>query len=300
MRKENSLNFLKPYLRPYRLQFIAGPACKLVEAVLELLMPLFMARVIDGASFHGNDMGFFLRKGGSLLILVVLGMLFSFSCQYMASLASQGVGTLLRNDVFDRAQRFSFAQLDRYGAPSLANRLTIDINNIQFAVAMSIRLLIRAPFLCIGGSILAFYISPGIAVLMLISIPAAAVLLAKVMGKSLPLVRLAQKGTDKLGRLISDHLSGVRIIRAFNRSEHEREYFADSNDEVTDYLERAGKISALMNPGTVFIVNAAIVIALYLGGGLVQSGELLPGEMIALINYFMQVLLAMTVTAKRS
>lgn len=296
-KKKNSLAFLKPYLKPYRLQLTVGPACKLIEAILELLMPLFMAAVIDGAAAHQDDMGFFVKRGASLLGLVVLGMLFSFTCQYMASLASQGVGTLLREDVFRRTQRFSYAQLDAYGAPSLANRLSIDINNMQYAVAMLIRLVIRAPFLCLGGSILAFYISPKIAFLMLISIPLAALLLARVMSRSLPLLRRAQKGTDKLGRLISDHLSGVRIIRAFNRSEHERKYFSRSNDKVTEHLETAGKISALMNPGTVFIVNAAIVLALYLGGGLVQRGELLPGEMIALINYFTQVLLAMTVTA---
>lgn len=296
-RPKTKLGFMKQYLKPYRFQLTAGPLSKLIEAVLELLMPLFMARVIDGAALHKDDMQFFIGRGASLLLLVVLGMMFSFTCQYMASVTSQGVGTLLRRDVFKKAQSFSFAQLDRFGSASLANRLNIDINNMQFAVAMLIRLVIRAPFLCIGGSILAFYISPKIAVLMLITIPLAALLLARVMSRSLPLVREAQKGTDKLGRLISDHLSGVRIIRAFNRSEHERQYFGKTNEKVNEHLETAAKISALMNPGTVFVVNIGIVLALYMGGGMVQQGTLKPGEMIALINYFSQVLLAMTVTA---
>lgn len=297
MRRKSSLSILKPYLKPYRLQLTLGPLAKLIEAVLELLMPLFMARVIDGALLHRGETAFFVSRGGQLLLLVVLGMLFSFTCQYMASVASQGVGTLLRRDLFAKIQMFSFAQLDRFGTSTLANRLTLDISNIQFAVAMLIRLAIRAPFLVLGGSLLAFYISPPIAVLMLLSIPLAAVLLTYVMRRTLPLIQEAQRGTDKLGRLVSDHLSGVRIIRAFNRSEHERSYFAASNRKVTDSLELAGKISAFMNPGTVLVVNLAIVAALYLGGGLVQNNELSPGEMIALMNYFTQVLLAMTVTA---
>ncbi len=288
---------LKPYLAGFRRQFIFGPLAKLIEAILELLMPLLMARVIDGALLNPGERAFFVRQGALLLGLVVLGMLFSFSCQYMASVASQGVGTALRKDIFRKIQTFSFAQLDDFGSSSLTNRLTLDVNNLQFAVAMVIRLAIRAPFLVIGGSILAFTISPRIAILMVLSIPLAALVLAVIMRRTLPLTKQAQTGTDKLGRLVSDHLSGVRIIRAFNRSAHERKYFGTSNQTVTDLQERAARISSFMNPGTVMIVNLAILLALYWGGGLVSTGAILPGQMIALINYFLQVLLALTVVA---
>lgn len=295
--KKSPLRFLFPYLKPYRKHLIFGPLAKMVEAILELFMPLFMAYVIDQAMFRQGDMGFFIRAGIILLLIVLVSVLFSFTCQYLAATASQGVGTLVRQALFQKIQNLSYRQLDHLGTNTLTNRLGPDVVHIQYAVAMFIRLFFRAPFLALGGSIMAFTISPRIAFLLVLSIILAALILMVIVKKSVPEIRFAQTGTDKLGRLISDHFSGVRIIRAFNRSEHERKYFQGSNTKVNQHLERAARISAFMNPGTVVVVNLAIIIALYWGQQLVGSGVVLPGEMIALISYFTQVLLAMTVTA---
>jgi ATP-binding cassette subfamily B multidrug efflux pump len=296
-KKGFSLAFLKPYLAPYKMHLIFGPMAKLVEAVLELLTPLLMAKVIDGALANKDNPGFFKAWGGGLLGLVLTSLIFSFTCQYLASKASQGVGTDLRRAVFEKIQGFSFAQLDKFGSSSLINRLGIDITRVQYTVAMFIRLYFRAPFLAIGGAVMAFSISPKIAGLLVLAIVLAAFILWFIVRLSMKPIRKAQDGLDSLNRIVGDHFSGVRIIRAFNRSEHERQYFSKKNDDVNTHLERAGRISAWMNPATVIVVNLAIILALYWGGGLVSSGNILPGQMIALINYFSQVLLAMTVTA---
>jgi ATP-binding cassette subfamily B multidrug efflux pump len=296
-KKGFSLAFLKPYLAPYKMHLILGPMAKLVEAVLELLTPLLMAKVIDGALSNRDNPGFFKAWGGGLLGLVLTSLIFSFTCQYLASKASQGVGTDLRQAVFEKIQGFSFAQLDKFGSSSLINRLGIDIMRVQYTVAMFIRLYFRAPFLAIGGAVMAFSISPKIAGLLVLAIILAAFILWFIVRLSMKPIRKAQDGLDSLNRIVADHFSGVRIIRAFNRSEHERHYFSKKNDDVNAYLEKAGRISAWMNPATVIVVNLAIILALYWGGGLVSTGNILPGQMIALINYFSQVLLAMTVTA---
>lgn len=295
--KPQRFKFFLPYLKPYKKNLILGPMAKMVEAVFELLTPLLMAYVVDQAILGEKELNFFWHYGLILLLMVIFSVLFAFLCQYLAAEASQGVGTLLRNSVFRKVQSLSYAQLDNLGSTSLTNRLGPDIIQIQHAVAMFIRLLFRAPFLAIGGSIMAFAIHPKIAGLLVVSIIIAAIILALIVKFSMPEMRRAQSGIDKLGRVVTDHFSGVRIIRAFNRSEHERRYFAKSNQEVNHHLERAAKISAFMNPGTVIVVNIAIVLALYMGLQDVESGVILPGQMIALINYFTQVLLAMTVTA---
>lgn len=295
--KKSSTAFLRiaSYIKPFKLQAIVGPAAKMVEAVIELLIPLIMARMIDSIPKHQGDSKFFLFSGLGLLLIVIASFGFSCLCQYMASVASQGVGTHIRRDLYGKIQTFSFRQLDKFGAVSLSNRLTLDIGNIQFAVAKFIRLLFRAPLLIIGSTVAAFIISPSIAIIFIPIIVFIFVLLILLMSKTIPMQVQAQEDTDELGSLVQDQLGGIRIIRAFNRSKHEKDFFLKNNKALNFILEKIGKLSALLTPGSALIINLATIFVLVLGGDRIQMQTLTAGELIALINYLGLVLQGVTV-----
>lgn len=295
--KKRSAAFLRiaSYIKPFKLQAIVGPAAKMIEAVIELLIPLIMAKMIDSIPKHQGDSKFFLLSGLGLLLIVIVSFGFSCLCQYMASVASQGVGTHIRRDLYKQIQRFSFRQLDKFGAVSLSNRLTLDIGNIQFAVAKFIRLLFRAPLLIIGSTVAAFIISPSIAIIFIPIIIFIFALLIFLMSKTIPMQVQAQEDTDELGSLVQDQLGGIRIIRAFNRSKHEKEFFLKNNKTLNFILEKIGKLSALLTPGSALIINLATIFVLVLGGDRIQMQTLTAGELIALINYLGLVLQGVTV-----
>ncbi len=295
--KKRSTAFLRiaSYIKPFKLQAIVGPAAKMVEAVIELLIPLIMAKMIDSIPNHQGDSRFFLFSGLGLLVIVITSFGFSCLCQYMASVASQGVGTLIRRDLYGKIQTFSFRQLDKFGAVSLSNRLTLDIGNIQFAVAKFIRLLFRAPLLIIGSTVAAFTISPSIAIIFIPIIVFIFALLILLMSKTIPMQVQAQEDTDELGSLVQDQLGGIRIIRAFNRSKHEKDFFLKNNKALNFILEKNGKLSALLTPGSALIINLATIFVLVLGGDRIQMQTLTAGELIALINYLGLVLQGVTV-----
>ena len=290
-----SLAKIVKYLKPYKKQTIIGPIAKITEAVIELATPFFMALLIDSLVDHQGDLLYFFKIGAVLLALVLLSFAFSFVCQYMASLASQGVGTKLREDVYKKIQTFSYRQLDSYGSVSLSTRLTMDINNIQFAVAMFIRLFFRSPLLIIGSTIAALVIATEISWIFFPLIIIIFILLAIITKQTVPLQEQAQKDTDKLAGLVQDHLSGVRIIRAFNKSAHEREYFSKNNQILNKSLEQAGGFSAILSPASTFVINLAIVFVLIAGGDAIKFGSLSSGQLIALINYLNLVLQGVTV-----
>ena len=283
------------YLKPFRLQVIVGPLAKMTEVVIELLTPFVMGKLIDAVITHPGEKKFFLKIGFILLGLVILGAGFSFLCQFMAATASQGTGTNLRHDLFAKIQNFSFRQLDKFGAISLSNRLTLDVSNIEMAVAYFIRLFFRSPLLIIGSTVAAFIITRKTLVLFLPVIIIVFTLVFLIMSRTIPLQEEAQAGIDELGNLVQDHLSGVRIIRAFNRSEHERQYFEKNNKEVNYKLERAGKLSSILTPSSGFIVNIAIFIVLYLSKDAIKFSVLTPGSVVALINYLNSLLQGITV-----
>lgn len=290
------LSRLFPYLKPYRRHCVLGPLFKLIEAVLELYLPLLMARVIDRGVATG-DTGYILKMGGVMLGIVTVGLCCALVCQYVASVTSQGFGTGVRNAVFQKIATFSHAELDRFGTPSLINRVTNDVNQLQYAVAMLIRLVIRAPFLCIGGVIMALTIDWRLSLVIVVAIPLFVLIITLVMKATVRLHRLVQRKLDGLTLVLRENLSGVRVIRAFARTEREQRRFADSADEHRDTAIRVGRLSAFLNPATQLIMNAAILAIVWFGGVRVEAGGMTTGEIIAFINYVNQILLALIVVA---
>lgn len=287
---------LLKYLKDYKLQLIIGPACKLLEAIFELIVPLVMADIID-VGVKSGDSGYVLKMGGVMILLGAVGLCSALVCQKSASIASQGSGTKLRNELFHHINTLSFTELDKIGTPSLITRMTNDINQLQYAVAMLIRLVIRAPFLVVGAMIMATTINLKLSLIFFIASPLIALVLYLIMSKSVPLFKLIQKRLDRLSLISREGLSGARVIRAFHKEDKEQERFNEANNELAGTAQNVGVLSALLSPLTYAITNLAIVAIVWFGGGLVDVGEMQTGEIIALVSYMTQILLAMVVVA---
>lgn len=287
---------LFPFLKPYRLQLTIGPFFKLSEAVLEILTPTLMALLIDnGVNAHNWD--YIIKMGIIMFIIATCGVGFAYICQYSASVASQGFGTDVRNAIFKKIGTLSFSQLDKFGTPSLINRITGDVNQLQSAVAMLIRLVIRAPFLCIGGLVMAMTIDLKLSIIFMLVIPLFIFVLFLVMFKAVPLYKSVQTKLDALTLVLRENLSGVRVIRAFAGVKREKERFNDKNEDYANTAIRVGRIAALTNPATTIIMNFAAIAVIYFGGIRVNTGHLSQGQVIAFINYITQILNAMIVVA---
>ncbi|AKG34436.1 ABC transporter ATP-binding protein [Paenibacillus durus] len=290
------MNKISVFLKPYRKQLIIGPIFKLLEAILELLLPTIVALMVNrGIGLH--DSTYVYRMGGLMLLMSILGFACSMVCQYSASRASQGFGTRLRNAMFRHISSLSYAELDRFGTPSLINRITNDVNQLQLAVAMLIRLVIRAPFIAIGAIIMAMILDFRLSLVLLAAAPVFAVLLYWIISRSSPLYRKYQQKLDSIAQVLSENLSGIRVIRAFAKRRKERERFGAAADDVTATALHVGRISALLSPLTSLVVNAAILAILWAGGIHINAGRLSQGEIIAFINYVTQILLALIVTS---
>lgn len=287
---------LIPFLKPYRLQLAVGPVFKLAEAVLEILVPTLMAYLIDNGVNKGNS-DYVIKMGLFMFFIATCGVLFAYVCQYSASIASQGFGTDVRNALFRKIESLSHAQIDKLGTVSLVNRITGDVNQLQGAVAMLIRLVIRAPFLCIGGLVMAMSIDLKLSIIFMAVIPLFIITLFLVMTKAVPLYKLVQKKLDHLTLVLRESLSGVRVIRAFAKEENEKQRFFDANTSYADTAIKVGKIAALTNPATTIIMNLAIIAVIWFGGFRVETGNMTQGEIIAFINYLTQILNAMIVVA---
>ena len=287
---------LLQFLKPYRLQLTIGPFFKLSEAVLELLIPTLMAMIIDNG-VNMSDRPYVIKMGLVMLLIATMGVLFAYICQYSASLASQGFGTDVRNAMYKKISSLSCADLDKFGVSSLINRITGDVNQLQQAVAMLIRLVIRAPFLCIGGLVMAAMIDLKLSIIFMAVIPVFIIVLFLVMFKAVPLYKSVQKKLDALTLVLRENLSGVRVIRAFAGVEREKERFSESNSDYAETAIRVGKIAALTNPATTIIMNLAVILVIKLGGIRVNTGHLTQGEIIAFINYLTQILNAMIIVA---
>lgn len=284
------------YLKAYKKESILGPLFKLLEAILELLLPTIVALIVN----HGignRDTSYVMKMGGLMVIMSLLGFGSSLICQHYAARASQGFGTTLRNKLFKHVSTLSFAELDRFGTPSLINRITNDVNQMQVAVAMLIRLVIRAPFICIGAIIMAMLLDFRLSLVLIAAAPVFAVILYLIITKSAPLYRLYQKKLDKVALVLSENLSGVRVIRAFAKRQAEKKRFREASDDITATAIRVGRVSALLSPVTTLVVNAAIIAVLWVGGIHIHSGTLSSGEIIAFINYATQILLALIVVS---
>ncbi|MGN1458110.1 MAG: ABC transporter ATP-binding protein [Acutalibacteraceae bacterium] len=287
---------LRRFLKDYKLQLTIGPLCKLIEAIFELFIPLITANIIDIGVKNG-DIGYVWRMGGLMILLGALGLCFALVCQKSASIASQGFGTKVRNAMFKHINTLSHSELDKIGTPSLITRMTNDINQLQVAVAMLIRLVIRAPFLVIGAMIMAMTIDLKLSLIFFIASPIIAFVLYFIMHKSVPYFKKIQKKLDSVSLISRENLSGNRVIRAFGKQKSEEERFAQSNNDLAEVSVKVGGISALLNPLTYVIVQAAIIAIVWFGSVLVDNGELMSGQIIALVNYMTQILLAMIVVS---
>ncbi len=284
------------YVKPYRLQAIIGFIFKMIEAFLELVVPLVVADIIDQGIAQG-DQGYILHRGVLLFVLALTGYCCALVCQYFASLTSQGFGTYLRSDMFQAINAYDYQDIDAIGTPSLITRITNDVNQLQVAVAMTIRLVSRSPFLIIGSLVMSFLINVQMALIFLLSAPLLALAIYAVMSRSLPLYLRIQKQLDHVSLICRENLSGMRVIRAFSKQYHEKNRFQESTQRQKDMQIQVGKLSALLNPCTNIIVNCAIMLILYVGGLKINVGSLTQGEVIALINYMNQILLSMFVFA---
>lgn len=287
----------KRYLGSVKQYIIIGQTSKLIEAIFEVIVPLIMAAIVDNGIKENMGKGYVYKMGGVLILLGVLGLCFALICQYLASKASQSVGTVMRNDMFRHINSLSHAELDRLGTPSLITRLTNDINQVQQAVAMFIRLVVRAPFIVIGSAIMAMSIDLKLSVIFVIIIPLVVLVLYLIMSRSIKYYKVIQKKLDRISLVTREGLSGVRVIRAFSRQDTEQKRFDEANDDYLDISLRVGRLSALLNPLTYVILNLAIAAIVWYGGVGVDAGRLTQGEVIAFVNYMTQISLALVVVA---
>ncbi len=289
------LKFVK-YLKRFWKEVCIGPIFKLTEAIFELIVPLVMAKMID-VGIANRDTGYVVRMGLVMILLGVVGLCCALVCQYCAARASQGFGTVVRSELFAHINRLSHGEIDRFGTPSLITRITNDVNQLQVAVAMLIRLVIRSPFLVIGSAVMAIMLDWKLATVFLIAGPLVALVLYLILSRSIPYYRVIQKKLDRISLITRENLSGVRVIRAFSRQEREKQRFEEASDDQMNVSVFVGKISALLNPMTGVIINLAIAAVLWFGGFRVESGGMTQGEVIAFVNYLNQILLAMIATA---
>lgn len=277
-------------------QLWLGPTFKLAEAVLELMIPLLMADIIDTGVKNG-DVRYIVTRGGLMLLLGLIGLGCALICQYFAALCAHGFGRSLRRNLFRHIMGLSATEYGKVSADSFITRVTNDANQVQTGVNMFIRLAVRAPFLIIGSVIMALSINRNIGLVFVVFTPVVLLVLYAIMSRSLPYYTVLQRGQDTISRLAGENLAGARVIRAFSRQESEAEQFDAAGRHVADTAVRVGKISALLNPITGVLVNAAIILIIWLGGLYVDTGALQQGEIIALVSYMTQTLLALIVLA---
>ena len=287
---------MKKYVAQYKKEFILGPAFKLAEAILELLVPLVMAKIID-VGVQNGDVPYILKMGGLMVLLGVLGLGFAIICQYCAAVAQQGIGTALRRDLLHTINSLSKADRDKFSNATLITRITNDINQIQSGVAMLIRLVFRSPFLIAGSLIMAMVLDLKMSIIFFVAGFLVSGIMYFILSRSLPLYKKIQQKLDGLSRITGEGLSGVRVIRAFGKSKHEKERFSDENAVLTKISVRVGRLNAYLNPLTFAVINLGIVLILYFGGVNVNTGALTQGEIIAFTNYMTQILLSIIVFA---
>lgn len=287
---------LARFLKDYKKQVILGPIFKLMEAIFEVIVPVVMASLID-VGIQSGDRGYILRMGGLMVLLGVVGLCCALTCQYFAAQASQGVGTQLRSQLFAHINALSHSEIDRLGTPSLITRITSDVNQVQVAVAMLIRLAVRAPFLVIGSTVMAMLLDVRLSLVFVVVIPLVALALYLVMSRSIPFYKVIQKKLDRISLITRENLSGVRVIRAFSKQDAERRRFEQASDDLKSTAVRVGKISALLSPVTSVLMNFGIIAVLWFGGWRVEAGRLTQGEIVAFVNYITQMLLALIVVA---
>lgn len=277
------------FLKGYKKECILSPLFKLLEVCFELFVPLVMAAIID-RGIAGKDTGFIMKMCGVLVLLAVVGLICSLTAQFFAAKAAVGFGTRVRHALFDHIQRLSYSEMDEAGTDTLITRMTSDINQVQSGVNMVLRLFLRSPVVVFGAMIMAFTIDVRSAWIFVVAIPLLSIVVFGIMFVCIPLYRKVQSGLDRVLGITRENLTGVRVIRAFNREREEREAFEESNEALTRMQLFVGRISALMNPLTFVIINAALLVLIWTGAWQVDSGNIMQGEVVALVNYMSQIL----------
>lgn len=277
------------YLKEYKKESVLGPLFKLLEATLELFVPLVVAAIID-TGIGNQDRGYVVKMCLVLVLLGLIGLAFSVTAQYFAAKAAVGFVTTIRHVLFGHIQKLSYAELDTQGTSTLITRMTSDMNQVQNGVNLTLRLLLRSPFVVIGAMVMAFTIDVKAALVFVVGIPALAVVVFGVMLACIPLYRKVQNRLDKVLGLTRENLTGVRVLRAFCKEEEQEVEFQKQNQTLTDTQKFVGRISALLNPLTYVIINVAIIALIWIGAIRVDMGIITQGAVVALYNYMSQIL----------
>lgn len=290
------IELLRRFGGKFRRYMVIGPACKLIEVIFDLLTPLVIAQMID-KGIGAHDVSAVVRYGMVLAAMAVIGISFTLVCQKMAALTSQGMGTDIRGALYQHINKLSYAELDRFGTPSLITRITNDVNQVQLAVALGVRMLIRWPFLAVGSMVAALAIDLKLGMIFLICTPAIGLVFWLVMAHCIPYYKQLQAKLDRIALICREGLSGARVVRAFVREDHERERFAQAADDQANTAIAVGKLSSILNPVTFLVMNLGVCAILWVGGVQVNVGELTQGQVMAFVNYMTQTLTSIVYVA---
>ena len=290
------IELLRRFGGKYRRYMVIGPACKLIEVIFDLLTPLVIAQMID-KGIGAHDVSAVVHYGMVLAAMAVIGISFTLVCQKMAALTSQGMGTDIRGALYKHINKLSYAELDRLGTPSLITRITNDVNQVQLAVALGVRMLIRWPFLAVGSMVAALAIDLKLGMIFLICTPAIGLVFWFVMARCIPYYKQLQAKLDRIALICREGLSGARVVRAFVREGHERERFAQAADDQARVAIAVGKLSSILNPVTFLVMNLGVCAILWVGGVQVNVGELTQGQVMAFVNYMTQTLTSIVYVA---
>lgn len=290
------IELLRRFGGKFRRYMVIGPACKLIEVIFDLLTPLVIAQMID-KGIGARDVNAVIHYGMVLGAMAVIGISFTLVCQKMAALTSQGMGTDIRGALYQHINKLSYVELDRFGTPSLITRITNDVNQVQLAVALGVRMLIRWPFLAVGSMCAALAIDLKLGIIFLICTPAIGLVFWFVMARCIPYYRQLQAKLDRIALICREGLSGARVVRAFVREDHERERFAQAADDQANTAIAVGKLSSILNPVTFLVMNLGVCAILWVGGVQVNVGELTQGQVMAFVNYMTQTLTSIVYVA---
>lgn len=290
------IELLRRFGGKFRRCMVIGPACKLIEVIFDLLTPLVIAQMID-KGIGAHDVNAVVHYGMVLAAMAVIGISFTLVCQKMAALTSQGMGTDIRGALYQHINKLSYAELDRFGTPSLITRITNDVNQVQLAVALGVRMLIRWPFLAVGSMVAALAIDLKLGMIFLICTPAIGLVFWFVMARCIPYYKQLQAKLDRIALICREGLSGARVVRAFVREDHERERFAQAADDQAHTAIAVGKLSSILNPVTFLVMNLGVCAILWVGGVQVNVGELTQGQVMAFVNYMTQTLTSIVYVA---
>lgn len=290
------IELLRRFGGKYRRYMVIGPACKLIEVIFDLLTPLVIAQMID-KGIGAHDVSAVVHYGMVLAAMAVIGISFTLVCQKMAALTSQGMGTDIRGALYKHINKLSYAELDRFGTPSLITRITNDVNQVQLAVALGVRMLIRWPFLAVGSMVAALAIDLKLGMIFLICTPAIGLVFWFVMARCIPYYKQLQVKLDRIALICREGLSGARVVRAFVREGHERGRFAQAADDQARVAIAVGKLSSILNPVTYLVMNLGVCAILWVGGVQVNVGELTQGQVMAFVNYMTQTLTSIVYVA---